>query len=395
MNMLIKQARIVDSAQDFIGDVYIEDGKIKEIGIDLNKQCETIDAKGYTLMPAFVDLHCHFRDPGLTYKEDIETGSKAAVRGGYTLVNLMGNTKPICNTMETVNYVKEKAAKVGLIEVNQVVSITEDLKGKSIEHLDNIDKSVKFLSDDGKGVLNNKIMIDAMVKAKEKGLGIMSHTEDEEIVEKSARLSENMMTWRDVALSKFTGCKLHMCHVSTKEAMQYVIDGKKENVKVTCEVTPHHLALNSDTDYRVNPPLREEEDRKFLIRALQEGYVDAIGTDHAPHSKEDKEKGACGISGLETAFPVCYTALVKEGYITLNELSKVMSKNPAEILNVNKGMIQIGYDGDFVLVDTEKEIEVDSKKFFSKGKNTPLDGKKYFGDVIMTIRGGKVVYKNV
>jgi dihydroorotase len=395
MEILIKGARIVDFSKDFVGDVYITEGYISEIGKELIKDCKTINAEGYTLLPSFIDMHSHFREPGFTHKEDICSGSKAAARGGYTGVNLMANTKPVCSDMGTVNYVINRGKDINLVDIHQTVSITKDLQGDDISHLENIEYPVKYISDDGKGVSNNKIMFDAMMKAKEKGLKIISHTENEEFTEISTRLAENMMTGRDIALAKFTGCDLHLAHVSTKEAMEYIIQGKKDGVSLSCEVTPHHIALTSDTSYRVNPSLRETEDVDYIIKAIKDGWVDVIATDHAPHTAEDKIAGAPGMSGLETAFSVCYTKLVKESNISLNKLSELMSKRPGELMGWNKGKIEIGYQGDLVLVDTESEYTIDSKEFASKGKNTPFNGIKVFGEILITIKGGQIVYKNI
>jgi dihydroorotase len=395
MEILIKGARIVDFSKDFIGDVYIKEGHISEIGKELTMDCGIINGEGYTLLPSFIDMHSHFREPGFTNKEDLNSGSKAAVRGGYTAVNLMANTKPVCSDMEIVNYVINKGSDINLVDIHQTVSITRDLQGDDISHLDKIEYPVKYISDDGKGVSNNKIMFDAMMKAKEKGLKIISHTENEEFTEISTRLAENMMTWRDITLSKFTGCALHLAHVSTKEAMEYIIQGKKDGARLSCEVTPHHIALTSDTPYRVNPSLRETEDVDYIIRAIKDGWVDVIATDHAPHTAEDKIAGAPGMTGLETAFSVCYTKLVKECRISLNKLSELMSKRPGELMDLNKGKIEIGYEGDLVLVDTESEYTIDSKEFASKGKNTPFNGKRVFGEIIMTLKGGKIVYEHI
>lgn len=392
METLIKEARIVDYANDFIGDIYVKDGIITEIGRNLNKNCTVVNAAKKILMPAFVDLHSHFRDPGLLYKEDIETGSKAAVRGGYTAVNLMANTKPVCSDMETVNYVVKKAKEVGLIDVHQTVSITKDFDGEDISHLQNLTDEVKCISDDGKGVYENVVMLQAMEFAAKKKLVVMAHEEDYKIAPISERLSENIMTVRDIALAKHTGCHLHLCHVSTKEAMDEIVKAKMSGCNITCEITPHHIALTDKIDYKVNPPLRSIEDVKFIVNCIKAGYVDAIGTDHAPHTAEDKKNGACGISGIETAFSVCYTSLVKKRVINLNKLSEIMSKNPAEILTLNKGKIEIGYDGDFVLVDINEKYTVNTKEFESKGKNTPFDGMELYGTVIKTIKGGEVVY---
>lgn len=393
MELLIKNARVVDSSQDFIGDVYINKGTICEIGKKLEKDCEVINGEGYMLAPSFIDLHSHFREPGYTYKEDILSGSQAAVRGGYTAVNLMANTKPVCNSMDTIDKVLKKAKEINLLDIHQCASITEDLLGKSIDHLCQLTNAVKFISDDGKGVYDSRIMLEAMVKAKEKNLTIISHAENEELVEVDTRLAENMMTWRDIALSKFTGCKLHLAHVSTKEAMQDVIKGKQQGGRITCEVTPHHISCTSETNYRVNPPIRKADDVSFLIQAMKDGFVDVIATDHAPHSAEDKIKGAPGISGLETSFPICYTKLVGEGHITINKLLELMSKKPAKIMGFNKGEIKIGYDGDLVLLDTKSKYNIDTSQFLSKGHNSPFEGKAVVGRVMCTIKAGRIIYK--
>ena len=270
MELLIKNARVIDSSQDSIFDVYINKGIIYEIGKKLEKDCEVLNGEGYVLAPSFIDLHSHFREPGYMYKEDLLSGSRAAVRGGYTAVNLMANTKPVCSSMNIIEKVLERSKEINLVDIHQCASITKDLLGKSIDHLWKLTPAVRFISDDGKGVSDSHIMLEAMVAAKEKGLTIISHAENEELVEVDTRLAENMMTWRDIALSKFTGCRLHLAHVSTKEAMEEVIDGKQQGGCITCEVTPHHFALTEETKYRVNPPIRKVEDVNFLIKAMQE-----------------------------------------------------------------------------------------------------------------------------
>ncbi|MGL4572343.1 MAG: dihydroorotase [Clostridium sp.] len=397
MNILIKNANVIDSSQNFIGDVYIENGKIEELGTNINKEgVEVVDAKGLTLMPAFVDTHAHFRDPGLTYKEDLETGSKAALRGGYTGVCLMGNTNPVCSTKEVLDYVKNKEKELNLVDIHQCVTITKNFDGKTLSHLESFkdDERIKAISDDGVGVSDSRVMMEAMKIAKENDWVLMSHAESSEFSDIDMRLAENMMTWRDITLAKVTGAKLHMAHVSTKEAIKYIIDGRCQGVRVTCEVTPHHIALTRDVnDYRVNPPIREKDDVEFLLKAIRHGDVECIGTDHAPHTKEDKDKGSPGMVGLETSFPICYTTLVKDGVITINRLSEMMSRNPSKILKMNKGNISVGLDGDLVLVDLNKEITINSEEFSSKGKNTPFEGMKYYGEVVMTIKSGKVLYK--
>lgn len=396
MNLLIKNVNLIDESNNFFGDIYIEKGVIKELGTELNKECETLDGKGLVLMPAFIDTHAHFRDPGFEYKEDIESGSKAAVRGGYTTVTLMPNTKPVCSSKEILDYVVNKGKEVGLVDLYQTVSITKNLSGEEINHLREFEgnPNVKAITDDGKGVSDSKIMMEAMKIAKENNWIVMSHAESPEFSKVDMRLAENMMTWRDITLAKFVDCRLHMSHVSTKEAMKYIIEGKNDGVKVTCEITPHHLALNNKiSNYRVNPPIREEEDVNFLIKAIKMNYVDCIGTDHAPHSKEDKEKGAPGMIGIEQAFSICYTKLVKENHISLNKLSQLMSVNAAKLLNLNKGKLQPGFLGDLVLIDLNKKRIFKEEDIVSRSKNTPFNGMEFYGDVVVTIKNGKIVYK--
>jgi len=397
MNLLIKNARIVDYSQDFIGDIYIENGKIKEVGLDINiEEVDLIDAKGLTLMPSFIDTHAHFREPGLTYKEDIESGSKAALRGGYTGVCLMANTKPICSSKEILEEVRNREEELNLIDLHQCISVTKGFNGKDISHLDDFsnDNKVKAISDDGVGVMDSDVIYKAMLKAKEYDWIIMSHAEDHKFSHIDMRIAENIMTLRDIYLAKETGARLHMCHVSTKEAVGYIREAKKQFNNITCEVTPHHIYLTKDiSNYRVNPPIREKDDASEIINAIKDGIIDCIGTDHAPHTKEDKEKGAPGMVGIETSFSICYTRLVKSGAITLNKLSEIMSTNGANILGMNKGRITPGVEGDIVLLDLDKNIVVNSNDFHSKGKNTPFEGMEFYGEVQMTIKEGRILYK--
>lgn len=393
MELLIKECRIVDESLDFIGDLYIKDGLIADYGKNLDYDCKFIDGKDLTLMPSFIDMHVHFREPGYTYKEDLYSGSLAALKGGYTLVNLMANTNPICSSMEVVEYVLNKSKEMDLIDIHQTVSVTENFDGKTLSHLDRIDERVKFISDDGKGIKSNISMYKAMVIAKEKGISIISHAEDEDLTPIDFRLSENIITVRDIFLSKTTGAHLHLAHVSTKEAIQEIRKGKREGANITCEVTPHHIAL-WDNNYRVNPPIREKEDVEYLIEGIKDGVVDVIATDHAPHSEEDKEKGSPGISGIETSFSVSYTTLVKSKTIDLKKLSQIMSANPGRLMKVNKGRIEKGFDGDVVLLDLNTEIIVNESEFLSKGKNTSFSGMKFYGEVVATLRKGKIKYLN-
>lgn len=392
MNLLIKNIRLVDEAIDFIGDIYIEETKIKDIGRDLNYKAELVDGKGFVVMPSFIELHFHLRDPGFPHKEDLNSGSRAALKGGYTLINAMGNTNPIASNMEVVEYVLNKAKDADLIDIHQTVSITKDFDGETLSHLDELDKRVKFISDDGKGIKSSLTMYKAMLKAKERDFTVMVHAEDEDLTPIDYRISENIETIRDIYLAKETGAHLHLSHVSTKEAIDAIRVAKEEGVNVTCEVTPHHIAL-WDNLYKVNPPIREKEDVEAIIEGIIDGTVDAIATDHAPHTKEDKDKGSPGLSGIETSFSITYTSLVKSGKIDLKKLSQIMSANPARIFEVKKGRLEKGYDADLVMLDLDKEIVVDRESFISKGKNTPFHGMKFNGEVVMTIKAGKIKYR--
>ena len=392
MELLIKNARIIDVTQDFVGDIYIKNGLIEEIGKEINKDnIELFDCRGKVLMPAFIDTHAHFRDPGLTWKEDIETGSRAALKGGYTGVCLMANTNPICSSKETLEYVRNKSKELNLIDIHQCLSVTKNFDGVTLSHLEELsgDKEIKAISDDGVGVVNSNIMLEAMKIAKRSNWVIMSHAESPEFSKVDMRIAENMMTLRDVELAKLSGARLHMCHVSTKEAVKCIIDGKMSGANITMEITPHHIGLTRDiNDYRVNPPIREKEDVEAIIEAIKLGMVDTIGTDHAPHTAEEKKNGSPGMVGIETAFSICYTKLVKENNISLNKLSELMSYNPAKLLDMNKGKISVGIDGDFVLIDGDKKVKINPEEFASKGRNTPFDGMEFYGEVLATIKGG-------
>jgi dihydroorotase len=391
MELLIKRARLVDQDIDLHGDVLIRDGKIAELGDDISFDGAVIDARGMCLMPALVDMHAHFREPGYTWKEDLLTGGLAALKGGYSFVNLMGNTSPVCSDMETVEYVLNKADELDLVQVHQCVSITRGFDGNDISHLDNLDERVRMITDDGKGVSSSFVMYKAMEKAWENNLIIMSHAEDELITPIDYRLSENLETVRNIYLALHTRARLHLTHVSTEEAVDEIRRARLKGDNISCDVTPHHIAL-WDNPYRVNPPIRTKKDVDALIRGIEDGTVDAIATDHAPHTKEDKEKGSPGLSGLETAFSVCFTVLVRDNGLSLKLLSRLMSGRPAEIMGLDKGKLQEGYDGDLILVDLDRKLVVNTSSFVSKGKNTPFEGSELQGEILMTIRGGEIKY---
>ena len=287
-----------------------------------------------------------------------------------------------------------EAKRIGLCDANQTVSITEDFDGKTIDHLKTLPASVKFITEDGHGVQDNATMARAFAICTQRDITVMSHAEDMEISPWDYRLAEDIETVRNCWLSEYYQTKLHMCHVSTRRALDAIQMAKLRGAPVTCEWTPHHLWFTNDTcDYRVNPPIRTADDVQALIDAIRSGGVDAIATDHAPHSEEDKLKGMAGMVGSETAFGVCYTKLCKEEGLPLELLSHLMSTRPAEILGLAKGQLEPGYDADFVLVDLDTPYTVEKEKLHSKSHNTPFDGAQLYGKVFATIKAGKITYQ--
>ena len=395
--MLIKNVHIVDDSQDFYGDIRIADGLIVEIGANLSSDDRILDFNGQDvlLLPAFTDLHVHFRDPGYTYKEDVASGSRAAVKGGYTAVNLMPNTNPVCSSMDIVRDVERRVAEVGLVFANQTMSMTKNLEGRDYDHLKALAPGeILFITDDGKGVNDDQVMKDIFTICKAKDITVMAHEEDSRYSKTDMRKAENLMTFRDLALIEETGGRIHFCHVSTKEVVNAIAEAKAKGLTVSCEVTPHHITATGEETghYRVNPPFREQEDVDALIKGIQDGIIDAIATDHAPHSLEDKQNGAPGMTGLEIAFALSYTALVKTGKITLSRLMKLMSATPSAMMKLNKGKIRTGMEADFVIVDVVNPYIIDSSTFVSKGKNTPFNGKEVYGRILHTFKSGKEVY---
>lgn len=392
--MLIQHAKLVDATGEREGDILIRDGKIAAVGQGLHAQEgeQVLEAAGLVAMPAFIDLHTHFRTPGFEYKETVETGSRAAARGGYTFVNCMPNTKPVCSSGAIAQSVMDEAKRVGLCDVNQCVSITKDFDGKTVGHLRALPKNLRFISEDGKGVRESKVMYEAMCIAAEKGLTVMSHAEDMDLSPIDYRLAENLETARNLYLAASTGAKLHMCHVSTSQALEDILTAKRRGVNVTFEVTPHHIWFCHD-EFRVNPPIRQQADVDALIAAMLADEVDAIATDHAPHTPQDKQNGAPGCVGLETAFSVCYTKLCREHDMPLARLSRMMSKTPASILGLNKGLLEPGFDGDVVLVAPQEEYLVNPDDFAGKSHNTPYAGLRLCGKVKTTVKQGVVTYQ--
>lgn len=424
MTILIKNGRLINPSEnlDKVMDIFVEDGIIKEKAESIEKQADTvIDAAGCYVMPGLIDLHVHFRDPGLTYKEDIETGSKAAAKGGFTTVCCMPNTKPVVDNVETVKYIIEKGEKTGLTNVLPVGAVTKNMAGVEITDVEELKKAgICAISEDGKSVMNSGVYRKAMKNAAKANVPILAHCEDINLVEggvinlgdKSSELGvkgisnavEDVIAMRDIMLAKETGATLHLCHCSTKDSVEMVKRAKEEGIKVTAEVCPHHFSMCSDDitsndgNFKMNPPLRAREDMEALIKGLQDDIMDVISTDHAPHSAEEKAKdlehAPFGIVGLETSVALTVTNLVKKGYLTPMQMAAKMSYNPAKVLGIPKGTLDEGKIADITIINPDKEYTIDVNTFESKGKNTPFDGYKVSGEVEYTILNGKVVYSN-
>ena len=424
MTILIKNGRLINPSEnlDKVMDIFVEDGIIKEKAESIEKQADTvIDAAGCYVMPGLIDLHVHFRDPGLTYKEDIETGSKAAAKGGFTTVCCMPNTKPVVDNVETVMYIIEKGEKTGLTNVLPVGAVTKNMAGVEITDVEELKKAgICAISEDGKSVMNSGVYRKAMKNAAKANVPVLAHCEDINLVEggvinlgdKSSELGvkgisnavEDVIAMRDIMLAKETGATLHLCHCSTKDSVEMVKRAKEEGIKVTAEVCPHHFSMCSDDitsndgNFKMNPPLRAREDMEALIKGLQDDIMDVISTDHAPHSAEEKAKdlehAPFGIVGLETSVALTVTNLVKKGYLTPMQMAAKMSYNPAKVLGIPKGTLDEGKIADITIINPDKEYTIDVNTFESKGKNTPFDGYKVSGEVEYTILNGKVVYSN-
>lgn len=426
MKLLIQNGHVLDplTGLDDICDVFVSGTQIEKVekglsGKELGAE-QIIDASGCYVMPGFIDLHVHLRDPGLTYKETLETGGKAAARGGVTTICAMPNTKPITDTKEMVAELHRRAEKESPVHVIQLGSVTKGQAGEELADIKGMaEAGCHAISEDGKSVMNASLYRKGMKLAKESGISVFAHCEDITMVEggvmnAGARAKEfgingitnsveDVIVARDILLAKETGVRLHLCHCSTEDSVKMIEAAKKEGLPVTGEVCPHHFIL-TDEDikenngrYKMNPPLRSRADVEALRKGLHDGIMDVISTDHAPHAEEEKnkpiEQAAFGIVGLETSACLTYTELVEKGVLTPMQMAEKMSYNPARILGLEeKGSVSAGKIADLVVFDPSAEYKIDKNTFFSKGKNTPFDGFPVKGEVRCTIVDGEVVY---
>lgn len=413
MNYTLKNASVYDGDKFIKKDLFVSAGRIT----DNLSESSVVDLNNCIILPGLIDVHVHLREPGFLYKEDIRSGTAAAARGGYTTVFAMPNLSPVPDSAEHLQAELEAIEKKALIGVLPYGAITVGENGEEISALEDMAEHVPAFSDDGRGIESETIMKEAMLRAKKLGKPIAAHCEDKSLVNggyihdgEYARLhghkgicseSEYLPIERDLKLAKETGCKYHVCHVSAKESVELIRRAKREGIDVTCETAPHYLILNDmnlkeEGRFKMNPPLRGEEDRLALTEALQDGTIDMIATDHAPHSAEEKSgglrKSLMGISGIETAFPLLYTHLVKTGIISLEKLVWLMHGAPKKRFGAGSDL-EVGSPANLTVFNLSKEYKIDSSKFLSKGKSSPFDGMSVYGKCMMTMYKGEFVWQ--
>lgn len=415
----IRNGRIMDpeSGLDQVGDVLLDGDQIVKIGkVDSAEDgCQVIDAKGWIVAPGLIDVHVHFRDPGFTYKEDLTTGAAAAAAGGFTTVVCMANTKPVVDSVDIYQEIADRCEQLP-IKVLQAAAVSKGFKGEELTDMDALYQAgVKGFTDDGLPLMDEALVRKAMEKVKELGVPISLHEEDPAYIKQpgvnqgkvskklnyggASYLAEAVMVKRDCQLALETGASVDIQHISSAQAVEYVKEAKEKGAHVTAEASPHHFTLTEEavlqygTLARMNPPLRTEEDRMRIIKGLQEGTIEVIATDHAPHAKEEKEKSLAeapsGITGLETSLGLGITELVDKGYLSMMELLEKMTVNPAKLYHLPQGRLQEGRPADLVIFDPEEEWTV--KEYRSKAVNSPFTGWKLKGKVKYTICDGKIV----
>jgi len=426
LRVVIKGGHVIDpkTNTDSITDILIEDGIITEIGnIDEDLEalnCDVIDAGGKLVLPGLVDAHCHLRDPGFEYKEDIESGTKSAAAGGFTSVACMPNTNPVADNESVIKYIINKAKQDGVVNVYPIGAISKGQKGEELSEIGELKfAGAVAISDDGKPLKSSSLMKRALEYSSMFDIAVISHCEDLDIADEGVMnegywstimglkgipsAAEEIMVARELILAEYTKVPIHIAHVSTELAVDLIRHAKKRGVKVTCETCPHYFVLTDEacsgfnTHAKVNPPLRTQKDVEAVIEGLKDGTIDVIATDHAPHHVDEKNVefnlAANGIAGFETALPLAVTYLVKPGHLTMNQLVEKMCVNPSKILGLNKGSLEIGRSADITIVDIEEEFVVDVGKFKSKARNSPFDGFKLKGTVYYTIVNGNVVVR--
>ena len=423
MKLLIKNGHIVDAktGRNGIYDISVENGRIAEIAELIEAHnCDIIDASDKYVLPGLVDAHCHLRDPGFEYKEDIESGTRSAAAGGFTSIACMPNTNPVVDNEAVVKYIINKAKQEGLVNVFPIGAISKGQKGEELAEIGELKfAGAVAISDDGKPVKSSSLMKKALQYASMFDITVISHCEDTDLAEEGVMnegvqstisglkgipsAAEEVMVARDLILSEYTKVPVHIAHVSTALSVQLIRDAKKRGVKVTCETCPHYFSLTEaacggfNTLAKVNPPLRTETDVKAIIEGLRDDTIDVIATDHAPHHHDEKNVefnlAASGLVGFETALPLAITYLVKPGILSMEKLVEKLCVNPSRILGLNKGVLEVGRAADITITDIDEEFTVDVNSFNSKSKNSPYNGFRLFGTVCYTLVEGRIVVR--
>ena len=417
MRLIIKNADVLGKG---IKDLYIADGKFAD-AYEESSADKVIDVKGALVTPGLVDMHVHFREPGQEYKEDILSGSKAAARGGFTSVCCMPNTTPTVDNPAVVRSIIKRAADIGLCRVYPIGSASKGLQGEELSEIGLMKEAgIVAVSDDGKPISTAGFMRKVLEYCADFDVPVLNHCEDKSLsggamnegpvstsigIRGIPSASEDVMIARDIILAEYLGLPVHLCHVSTKGGMRMIRDAKARGVKVTCETCPHYFTLTDDycenysANYKMHPPLGTQDDVDAVIEAIVDGTVDCIVTDHAPHHQDEKEiefsLALNGIVGLESSFALGYTHLVKTGKITLDRLIDLMCYNPSNLLKLGRGGLEVGDDADLAVFDIENEFVFDKNKMLTKGRNTPYDGWKLYGETLFTIMGGEITYEKL
>ncbi|WP_077617757.1 dihydroorotase [Bacillus sinesaloumensis] len=422
MSTLLKNAKVLNEDGKLVAkDIKIMDGKVEAIGANLDPLgCEVIDVEGMFVSAGFVDVHVHLREPGGEHKETIETGSLAAARGGFTTICAMPNTRPVPDTVEQMNWLQQRIKDTSHVNVLPYASISIRELGQELTDMEGLKEAGAFaFTDDGVGIQSAGMMLEAMRKAAAIDMPIVAHCEENTLINKGSvhegefskqygingipSVCESVHIARDVLLAEAAGCHYHVCHVSTKESVRVIRDAKRAGIRVTAEVTPHHLLLcdedipGLDTNYKMNPPLRGKEDLEALIEGLLDGTIDFIATDHAPHASEEKAQGMAlapfGIVGLETAFPLLYTHLVETKIITLKQLIDFLTTKPANTFTLPFGTLEVGKNADLTVIDLNCTEKINPENFVSQGKNTPFAGWECKGWPVLTLVNGSIVWQ--